>query len=57
MCLSQRVWSAFKALPEFEAGDRMDERKERNTLEGLVRRCAKLDGSAKIPRESKLHAR
>jgi hypothetical protein len=44
-------------LPEFEAGDRMDERKERNTLEGLVRRCAKLDGSAKIPRESKLHAR
>lgn len=54
---SQRVWSAFKALVEFEAGDRMDERKEREALEALARRCAEVDAPAKLPPESKLRAR
>ena len=54
---SQRVWSAFKALVEFEAGDRMDERKERQALEALARRCADVDAPAKLPPESKLRAR
>ncbi|MCY1380922.1 hypothetical protein D9M69_687840 [compost metagenome] len=53
----QRIWSAFKALVEFEAGDRMDERKEREALEALAKQCARIDASAKLPPESKLRAR
>ena len=53
----QRVWSAFKALIEFEAGDRMDERKEREALEALARRCAEIDAPSKLPPERKLRAR
>jgi tetratricopeptide (TPR) repeat protein len=54
---SQRLWSAFKALVEFEAGDRMDERREREALEALAKQCARVDASAKLPPESKLRAR
>lgn len=54
---SRRVWSAFKAMVEFEAGDRMDERKERDALESLSRQCARIDAAADLAPESKLRAR
>jgi hypothetical protein len=54
---SQRVWRAFKVLVEFEAGDRMDERKERAALEALARQCARVDAIAELPPENKLRAR
>ena len=40
---SRRLWGVFNALIEFEHGNQMDERKERDGVELLAKRCANID--------------
>ena len=41
----QRLWSVFLSLVEFEHGDRMDEKKEREAIQVMARKCAELDAN------------
>jgi tetratricopeptide (TPR) repeat protein len=54
---SQRLWTAFKALVEFEAGERMDERIEREGLTALARKCAEVDVNGRLASDGMLQAR
>jgi tetratricopeptide (TPR) repeat protein len=40
---SRRLWAVFMVLVEFEHGDRMDEKKERDAIELMAEQCASLD--------------
>ncbi|MDO8370071.1 MAG: DUF4365 domain-containing protein [Candidatus Nitrotoga sp.] len=40
---TQRLWSVFLSLVEFEHGDRMDQQKEREAIQLMAQQCANLD--------------
>src|SRR6218665_1339116 len=52
-----RLWSVFNALIEFEHGNMMDEKKEREGVAFLAKCCADLDSENSIPGISNLRGR
>ena len=44
---TQRLWSVFLSLVEFEHGNRMDEQREREAIQLMAQQCASLDVEVK----------